>query len=300
MYKTENNKRKRGLNDINSIVIPVITQIAISDLQFSETELGKGTFGTVYKGTWSETIVAIKSMDMISSNRKDIFKEIAILKQISHENIVQIMGVCCEDVQFHIIMEFIDGHNLKDILFKERVKRKFNLDVEKKNSIGQQICKAIAFMHLHPKQVLHRDIKPANVLVSYNMQVKLCDLGLAKMKEMTSQLIKTQGRRTCPGTPLYMAPELLICREEATIFSDVWSLACTLVELYNGTFVWKLEGNNPHAELRSLLQKKITPDVGKAPLFLQEILLQCFRYEPKKRLEASAILSIYRKYEKIP
>ena len=250
-----------------SLTIPTLTEIPFKDLIFlKDDKLGRGSFGTVTKGSWSNTAVAIKTIEMVCSSPREIIKEVSILKQISHENIVQIMGVCHYEMQFHIVTELIDGRNLNDVIHKSSVRSKFNLNESKKKLIGQQICKAISFMHLHPQQIIHRDIKPANILLSYDMKVKICDLGLAKIKNISSQLMTTQGRRSCAGTTFYMAPEILLYKNEATKFSDVWSLGCTLLEFYNNHLVWDLQSSNPYEELCRLLKKETMPNVGSVPI----------------------------------
>lgn len=204
-YQSNRSPLKNNINIENiNVTIPTITEIPFKDLMFfNDEKLGKGSFGTVIRGCWSDTAVAIKSIDMVSSSPKEIIKEVAILKQISHENIVQIMGVCHNDMQFHIVMEFIHGNNLRDIIRDATVRSKFHFNETNKNLIGQQISKAISFMHQHPKQILHRDIKPANILVSYDLKVKICDLGLAKIRHISAQLMTTQGRRSIAWTTMY-------------------------------------------------------------------------------------------------
>lgn len=90
------------------------------------------------------------------------------------------------------------------------------------------LCHQMMFLLLTSNDV------PFNVLIHSSGIVKICDSGLSKFKKMTSSLRTTVGRtRYVRGTPLYMAPELLLQNMEVTAYSDIWSLACTLVELYS-------------------------------------------------------------------
>ena len=222
---------KRKINfDLASYKISMVTTIPTSEIEWTDLLLKKSSFGAVMKGFWLKTSVAIKSIDYIGDG-KYIIREISTLSQMFHENIIRIMAVAVGLSQIHIVMEYFNSDSLQNIIFNERVQIKYNLDEKKKNLISLQICRGIYFLHSNPKKVLHRDIKPANILVNKDLQVKICDLGLSKISAMATELLTTAGKLTTLGTVFYMAPEILWEYQPATVFSDMWSLSGTLVEL---------------------------------------------------------------------
>ena len=132
--------------------------------------------------------------------------------------------------------ELIKGPNLDDLLFSSDDKNDTHFTIQSCNKLhlGNQICQAVAYLHNLKPPVVHRDIKPANVLVDEATQVtKLCDMGLSKLKSVQS--VSHTTSTGIPGTPCYMAPECLLERKKATVNSDVWSLAVTLIELFTET-----------------------------------------------------------------
>lgn len=161
-------RRKIDLQDINSLELPTITEIPLEDLKFTGEILDSGSYAVVSKARWSGTSVAVKTMKTLSVSPKNIVKEVAILKQVSHDNIrvVAIMGIAAAEIEFHIVMQLVTGNTLRDIIFKPAVNAKFNLSLEDKHDFSKQICTAITWLHMHPKKFVLRDIKPANILVN--------------------------------------------------------------------------------------------------------------------------------------
>lgn len=115
---------------------------------------------------------------------------------------------------------------------------------------------SFTFMHQHPLKIFHRDIKPANIMIALDKEVKVCDLGLAKVNALNSQLLTTRGKQTAPGTPIYMAPEVYLNFKDTNEYTDVWSLGCTLVELFSERKLWKSNVTNSRFNLESLLRNK--------------------------------------------
>ncbi|XP_014236016.1 putative mitogen-activated protein kinase kinase kinase 7-like [Trichogramma pretiosum] len=162
-------------------------EVNIEDLQFTEKILGKGAFGEVRKAYWSDSEVAVKSIGLIQEKPKNIIRELAVLRKVTHKNIVHIMGYAIENSHFHIIMDLIKGYTLKDLIFKASIQEK-----------------------MLPEKIIHRDINPANVMVTTEKFVKICDLGVSKISELNTELQTTQEKTKCAGTPLNMAPEIFL------------------------------------------------------------------------------------------
>lgn len=196
----------------------------------------------------------------------------------------------------------IDGLNLEELLFGDgNDKETLNIETCDKLDAGKQVCQAVAYLHNLKPPVVHRDIKPANVMVARaTHKTKLCDMGLSKLKS-TQSLSKTTTT-SVPGTPFYMAPECIVGKKKATIQSDVWSLACTLLELFTQKDCWEdvLEDKAASVEEEGQNDGIVNPliDVMKAeavpgPLQLlssstvgasfEQILKGCFQYDSDKR-----------------
>ncbi|XP_014209274.1 serine/threonine-protein kinase CTR1-like [Copidosoma floridanum] len=153
---------------------------------------------------------------------KVTMREITLLSQIRHPNIVSIMALGESDQQLQIIMEYFASFCLYSILFDKTISEQFTLDQDNMKSIAHQNSMALTYLHLHSPQIIHRDVKPSNVLVNRNFLVKLCDLGLGKCEMLQNSLVSTIKGGMC-GTHMYMAPEIFLQRKGATAACDVSS-----------------------------------------------------------------------------
>lgn len=184
-----------------------INIIQEENLEFSNSILGQGAQGVVRKGKYLGSEVAIKSIVTTKNENKNLLREIKILDEIKHPNIITVMAVCPTVTQCHIVMEFFESNSLHEILFDSNIELK--LDIASKSSIAFQLCEAVSYLHQQPQPIIHRDIKPANILVNRHFIVKLCDLGLSKSRLLSVTLESTIVGR-CAGTLLYMTPEILM------------------------------------------------------------------------------------------
>ena len=206
------------------------------------------------------------------------------------------MAVCCEEQYVHIAMELVTGKNLYNVLFPKFTSKEWILNEDQQFKIGYQISMAIAFIHQHPAKILHRDIKPENIMISADTKsVKLCDLGLGRIEELSSGLLKTLGKKKFPGSPFYMAPELFSQTGTSTQFSDVWALACSLSELHTKKRCWEIK---VIAELKMKMDSKQKPMTSEMPKFLQAVINKSFSYDAQSRPTAKEILDTYVNYEK--
>ncbi|KAB1269323.1 Tyrosine-protein kinase JAK1, partial [Camelus dromedarius] len=170
--------------------------------------------------------VAVKSLKPESGGNHiaDLKKEIEILRNLYHENIVKYKGICTEDGGngIKLIMEFLPSGSLKEYLPKN--KNKINLKQQLKYAV--QICKGMDY--LGSRQYVHRDLAARNVLVESEHQVKIGDFGLTKAIETDKEYYTVKDDRDSPV--FWYAPECLIqCK--FYIASDVWSFGVTLHEL---------------------------------------------------------------------
>ena len=190
-------------------------------------ELGRGAMGIVHRAHDEklEREVAIKEMSDELRQYPDAMKlfrkEAKALAQLNHTNIVSMYDQIDDGDHVWMIMEYVDGRTLENIL-DERVA----LPWVEALSIADQVCSALAYAHA--RGVIHRDIKPGNIFVATDRIVKLGDFGLAHVER------KVANKRTeVRGTPLYMAPEQ-IKGDEVGARTDLYALGCTLFEMTSG------------------------------------------------------------------
>eukprot|EP00698_Gefionella_okellyi_P000233 TRINITY_DN10198_c0_g1_i1.p1 TRINITY_DN10198_c0_g1~~TRINITY_DN10198_c0_g1_i1.p1 ORF type:complete len:450 (-),score=114.11 TRINITY_DN10198_c0_g1_i1:102-1451(-) len=187
--------------------------------------LGKGSFGSVYKARRIATgaTVAVKLLPMDDDESiEDVRKEISILKDCNHPNVVKYFGCYVKDDKLWIAMEYCGGGSLSGAC----AALEGGLSEQHIAAIMREALKGLAYLHEHHK--IHRDIKGANILLTETGEVKLADFGVS------AQLANTMARRnTLVGTPFWMAPEVI---QEKTYDgrADIWSLGITCIEAAEG------------------------------------------------------------------
>jgi len=186
--------------------------IDFEDLQLSES-IGCGGFGEVYLGKWGGVDVAVKRIWCSQKDQDEViasFKvEIAVLTALRHPNIVLFLGACTVYPNLCFVMEYVQGGNLRKLLNDEAIELPQSLRVR----FAADTAKAL--LYLHNKNIIHRDLKTYNLLVDDDYHVKVCDFGLAR--------VKNAGRiMSMRGTSDWMAPEVaqgVEYDEKADVFS---------------------------------------------------------------------------------
>ncbi|KAJ8663807.1 hypothetical protein O0I10_000081 [Lichtheimia ornata] len=218
-------RKSAGMKDAE--VIAKLRTICIEDnpskIYRNMTKIGQGASGGVYTA-YSEgrdLPVAIKQMNLEQQPKKElIINEILVMKESRHKNIVNFIDSYLWRGDLWVIMEYMEGGSLTDVVTH-------NMMIE-----GQiaAVCKEVlaGLCHLHANGVIHRDIKSDNVLLSLNGDIKLTDFGFcAQLNDMQSK------RTTMVGTPYWMAPEV-VTRKEYGPKVDVWSLGIMTIEMIEG------------------------------------------------------------------
>jgi NIMA (never in mitosis gene a)-related kinase len=109
---------------------------------------------------------------------EEICKEVAILKELSHPNIIRYYTSFADRQNIYIVMELLDGYSLADFILSQQEK-KYRVKEETIWSIFVQLCAALRYLHIE-KRIVHRDLAPGNVLIDGDLKLKLADFGLAK------------------------------------------------------------------------------------------------------------------------
>jgi serine/threonine-protein kinase len=195
-----------------------------------ERLLGRGGMARVYYGhdVKLDRPVAIKVVDTRYWGEEDyarrFVEEAKLIATWRHENIIQVYYANDENGLYYFVMEYVDGHDLADIL-AERLDLGQLLPHDEVRRIGWAIARGLDYAH--KKGVVHRDIKPSNVLVATDGRVVLSDFGLALDQKRGSQ-----GQAF--GTPHYISPEQARRSSDAVPASDIYSFAIILYEMLTG------------------------------------------------------------------
>jgi serine/threonine-protein kinase len=183
--------------------------------------LGSGGFGTVYlaQDTWIDKKVAIKVPHRQGLDFGELLREPRLLASVSHPNIVAITTAEKQDNIFFIVMEYVAGETLENIIALSGA-----LELNRALDFACQICNAVD--HAHRQGVIHRDLRPANVLVTENDMLKVADFGTSRFMEIAAL------GTTVIGSPPYMAPEQF--HGKAVFASDIYSLGVTMYQMLTG------------------------------------------------------------------
>jgi serine/threonine protein kinase len=242
--------------------------------------LGSGAMGVVYRARDPviDRIVAIKvlspSLVENARQRERFYQEARTAGRLRHPNIVVIFDCGENEGVPYIVMEYLEGVDLRDLIGGE-----INWPLERKLDFIGQICRGLS--HAHQKSVIHRDMKPGNMRVLPDGSAKIMDFGIARLSDTSSQ---TQTGAIL-GTVAYMAPEQ--CQSaQVTAGTDIWSVGVVLFELLTGHRPF--EADNNIAMIHRIVTDEPTPlsrYFPNCPPELEQIVNRALAKEPADRYQ---------------
>ncbi|KAJ0256080.1 Serine-threonine/tyrosine-protein kinase [Hirschfeldia incana] len=191
--------------------------------------VGKGGFGTVYRGTLCDgRSVAVKILkNSKGNNGEDFINEVSSMSQTSHVNIVTLLGFCSEGSKRAILYEFLENGSLDNFISSNSSS---NMDWKKLYEIALGVARGLEYLHHGCRtRIVHFDIKPQNVLLDDNLCPKVSDFGLAKLCEREESILSLLETR---GTIGYIAPEVFSKVYGGVSYkSDVYSYGMLVLEM---------------------------------------------------------------------
>ncbi len=246
-------------------------------------KLGEGGMGVVYKAedTRLKRLVAIKFLPRqiaASDEERERFKiEAQAAAALNHPNIATIHAIEEIDGEMFIVMEFIEGKELRKLVETSGL-AVTTLPIDEIINISTQIAEGLKAAHA--KGVTHRDIKSSNIMVTESGQVKIMDFGLAKLAGQKMRLTKTG---ITVGTVAYMSPEQAQ-GIEVDHRSDIWSFGVVLYEMFTGQLPFR--GGYEQAIIYSILNEKPQPMANVAPQ-VEQIVMKALAKGPAERYQTA-------------
>lgn len=255
---------------------PSISRYLIKEL------IGKGGMAQVYRAydPLTQRYVAIKvigvgrEQDQVSRKRFEL--EAKIMASLSHPNIVPVLDYGYTDGKPYLVMEYIKGGSLSDIVDKQ-------IPYEKAAQLLVPIAKALDYIHHH--KIIHRDIKPGNILLSQAGTPLLSDFGIARLTNPEETMDLTSKGSTGIGTPHYMAPEQAL-HKDIDLRADIYSLGMVFYKLITGSTAF--HADTPYAVI--MKQVSEVPPSARAyvpglPKIVDEVLNKALAKKPEDRFQ---------------
>lgn len=251
--------------------------------------IGRGGMATIYRGRdlRMDRVVAIKVLrEVYSTDPKFVTRfqrEAKAASSLQHPNIVQVYDYGQSDGNYFIVMELIEGTDLRRYLRSRGV-----LPVDRAIIVAHDV--ALGLGAAHRRSIVHRDVKPQNILVGRDGSIKLTDFGIASVyKDINAERLTTTGMTL--GTVQYYAPE----QAQGEIVSpaaDVYALGIVMYEMLTGRTPF--DGDTPVAVAMQHIQEAPTPPSQlnpNIPPALEEIILRCLEKVPEMRFRDGSVLA---------
>ncbi|KAF8011928.1 hypothetical protein BT93_I0145 [Corymbia citriodora subsp. variegata] len=222
-YQRIRNKIEVGLAKDQAPRLFTYAELELVTDSFKE-QIGRGAFGTVYKGVIGEKMIAVKRLDkFLAEGEREFQTEVQVIGRTHHRNLVRLLGYCMEGTNRLLVYEYMSNGSLANALFNSPEGRPF---WDERMGIAQDIARGVLYLHEECEtQIIHCDIKPQNILMDEN-RAKISDFGLAKLLNADQTRTFTGIR----GTKGYVAPEWHR-NQPVTVKADVYSFGIMLLEI---------------------------------------------------------------------
>ncbi len=246
-------------------------------------KLAKGGMGEVYKAIHkglNREVILKKLMPKSPATFFERFKrEAQIMMEISHPNVVHLFDYFQHENSSYIVMEYIAGYNLSEI-----IKKYGQVPVYAACYIALEVAKGLEYAHL--KGIIHRDIKPANVLISNSGEIKLTDFGIA-FKTNRDEVKDITKTGTVLGTPAYMSPEQIYSAKDVDERTDQYGLGIIFYEMLTGVRPFSNELNMENVvNIRKGRCRSIRSYNKNVPFWLVKIIKKLMNPRKSKRYES--------------
>ncbi len=264
-----------------------MTQRIIGDRYQLHNEIGSGSMGTVYDGLDLQTQqpIAVKLLrpEIVTKDPnilKRFKREADILRQLQHPNIVRVLDAFEEADKHYLVMEFIGGGSLDDMIEAES-----HLSLERVLTIGIELADALT--RAHYLKIIHRDIKPSNILIADDGTPRLTDFGVATIQNKGTD---TTQENAFIGTFSYISPEVLN-GEQVDTRSDIWAFGITLYEMLTGQIPFT---GNSVAQILLAITSYPPPDLDKLrpdiPISLIDLIYRMLEKDRNARIPSMRLV----------
>ncbi|GAB4340916.1 MAG: hypothetical protein Kow0099_17180 [Candidatus Abyssubacteria bacterium] len=213
-------------------------------------------------------------------------REVKIAKNLQHPNVIDIYGLHLQDGVGYLLMEYMDGGNLRQHMAAVKI------NIYSAINLILKICAGLHYIHQHRladghfHSIIHRDIKPENILLSRGGALKVADFGLSIAEDFWS----LRSPKSRAGTPFYMSPEQ-IRGKSLDIRTDIYSLGLVIYELLTGQLPYKIQDKELY--MKTVISKKVQPAPPSylnrsIPRQLDEIALKALKKNPADRYSTVA------------
>ncbi|BBM83376.1 protein kinase domain-containing protein [Candidatus Uabimicrobium amorphum] len=214
--------------------------------------LGQGAMGRVHLAQDVTTNQQVAIKECFAQNNDELIerikREYELMKSMDHPGVVKAIDFLHFDNKYFIVMEFIEGITLHELIQRGRRTVKFVKQLE----IAIKICEAVYF--LNKNGIIHRDLKPQNIILDANYNPKILDLGIAKLENVDHSITQTGN---IIGTPTYMSPEQIDGKSATN--SDVFSTAVILYQFFSWAKQSPFHGHGAISSMTNVVEKKLPP-----------------------------------------
>lgn len=290
----QENENVHNNNSQKSFTDSMVIKLSMKDINLLHV-VGGGAFGQVWKGMWKGTPVAVKVLSALNqyqvpeSVTNAFNDEVQMLARLRHPNICLFIGACMDPPTRAIVTEFVTRGSLWEALrtptFPVNIQQKLFWPWWAIRKVLDGTCRGLVYLHSNVPPIIHRDMKSANLLLDDSFNVKICDFGLARLRDLTTVMTANVG------TAQWTAPEVLAGHQYGES-ADMYSLGVITWELITGKCPF--ENLSSHMEIAvAVVQRKQRPPIPVGcPESVRGFIEGCWKDIPARRYTASQALEL--------